>query len=343
MSNQRIPSLDGVRGISALLVLWAHLPAFLLPGWLRALTRAAAPGYLGVDIFFVLSGFLITRVLLQYKEAGVPLKAFYIRRALRIFPAYYSLMAVLAILRPNSDLAWAATYTSNYFFAVDAVGSPLRHTWSLCVEEHFYLMWPLLPYFLTRARCTKTTVGILIPSTIAAMAATCVFFPMLSTSLLYHCTQYRALSLLLGCWLAMKEPAVVERSTLIGRLTAAALPVCAVAVVGAKFLFSMGWYTFVHQLAFATISTTIVAFCVATGRPRMLGAPRFASVGAISYGLYLYHYPLYFWLGLFDQSRLHTWSEAAAAVALTIAAAMLSYRLIESRALTLYRSPVLST
>src|ERR1051325_1003916 len=101
MSNQRIPSLDGVRGISALLVLWAHLPAFLLPGWLRALTRAAAPGYLGVDIFFVLSGFLITRVLLQYKEAGVPLKAFYIRRALRIFPAYYSLMAVLAILRPN--------------------------------------------------------------------------------------------------------------------------------------------------------------------------------------------------------------------------------------------------
>ncbi|HEY3493222.1 MAG TPA: acyltransferase [Polyangiaceae bacterium] len=145
----RIRSLDGLRAVAILLVLLAHLPhsLALAPAWTE---RLAPLGLLGVRVFFVISGFLISSLLFAEleKSGDISLKRFYFRRTLRIFPAFYVYVAAIAIaaalgyvvLRPN-DLLAAVTYTTNY----DRDRSwYLGHAWSLSVEEQFYLLWPFL-------------------------------------------------------------------------------------------------------------------------------------------------------------------------------------------------------
>src|SRR5882672_2186860 len=124
------------------MVLWSHVPVASTPGVVRLLRSAFNPGYLGVDLFFVLSGFLITRILLADRENERPLRFFLARRALRIFPIYYLLLAVLLLAKPGQYLAWCAIYLSNFHFMFDKTPNPLPHTWSLAIEEHFYLIWP---------------------------------------------------------------------------------------------------------------------------------------------------------------------------------------------------------
>ena len=144
MSTDRLPylpALDKLRGIAVLLVLFTHTPHHLkgdLGLWVQ---QWLAPGYLGVDIFFALSGFLITRILLFERDRGGSILAFWKRRAVRIFPAFYLLVAVVAVVRWGPELPWVATYLSN-FHRLGSFPSPLRHTWSLAVEEHFYLVCP---------------------------------------------------------------------------------------------------------------------------------------------------------------------------------------------------------
>jgi peptidoglycan/LPS O-acetylase OafA/YrhL len=147
-ADARIPSLDGLRAISIALVLVAHLA-----GTRNFPVSAAAGnfwglGEFGVRVFFVISGFLITGLLMQElaSEGHIRLGRFYLRRTLRIFPPYYTLLVALGIawavgavaLAPN-DLAHGATYTSNYYLGRSWF---LGHTWSLSVEEQFYLLWP---------------------------------------------------------------------------------------------------------------------------------------------------------------------------------------------------------
>ena len=151
----RVRSLDGVRGIAVLLVLLAHVH---ISG--HSLPRAAEMGNIGVRLFFVLSGFLITS-LLQNEEATkgfVSLKDFYMRRAFRILPACWFYVLVIAIMAAMhscviSRLAlWASlAYVSN-FVRWDLIEQPLRHLWSLSVEEQFYVMWPFLFVYLPRFR-----------------------------------------------------------------------------------------------------------------------------------------------------------------------------------------------
>lgn len=146
----RIASLDGLRAVSILLVLLAHLSG--TPGFLwgkRVFGDFGQFGVTGVRIFFVISGFLITSLLLneQSRHGKISLKHFYIRRTLRIFPAAYSYIAAvgiacsLGLLHATPKDFWAAcTYTTNYFSHNDNLG----HLWSLAVEEQFYILWPLL-------------------------------------------------------------------------------------------------------------------------------------------------------------------------------------------------------
>ena len=149
MSASRISSLDGLRAVSILSVILAHaigtrgfptVPVFKVAGDL---------GNLGVRCFFVISGFLITHLLIQEARAtgGISLKAFYIRRTFRIFPAFYAFMASVAVLSAagiatlrSPDLIYAATYTINFIGQKSWV---IGHAWSLAVEEQFYLLWPL--------------------------------------------------------------------------------------------------------------------------------------------------------------------------------------------------------
>ena len=172
-----IPALDGLRGIAVLMVLVCHFwdPAesfinlahpFIGP----ALSKATSGCRFGVELFFVLSGFLITGILLDSRGNSNYYRAFYMRRLLRIFPLYYVALAAIFLILPkvcNFDLAaqeissrqfWLWTYLSNGPWSGGAWDNShifhLGHFWSLCVEEHFYLVWPLVVYVVPTRRLT---------------------------------------------------------------------------------------------------------------------------------------------------------------------------------------------
>lgn len=169
--QRSIPSLDGLRALSIGIVILSHcLPD--LPPAIRNLPLAQAilsNGRLGVAVFFVISGYLITWLLLGELEGTgtISLKRFYFRRSLRIFPAFYAFMAVMAILWAVGTIPehlpsfiTAATYTRAYYR--DAQGYFIAHTWSLSIEEQFYLAWPLLLLRLRRARAVHASLAIIV-------------------------------------------------------------------------------------------------------------------------------------------------------------------------------------
>ncbi|MFM8478592.1 MAG: acyltransferase family protein [Planctomycetaceae bacterium] len=145
-----IPELDGLRAVAVIAVMLSHW-APLTPH------HAETAGEAGVNCFFVLSGYLITQILLQCREAENrkhALFAFYARRSLRIFPVYYSTIAVtwwLRALPDDEETLWHLCYASNiYFFQAEAWGGSASHFWSLAVEEQFYLLWPLVVLFVKK-------------------------------------------------------------------------------------------------------------------------------------------------------------------------------------------------
>src|SRR4029078_7222796 len=144
MKETKLPGLDGLRALAVLLVVVCHQYVLSL-------------GWVGVQIFFVLSGYLIPGLLVRDREQplGSYLRDFYGRRALRIFPLYYAVLAVLLLASVSGiqlsgvreALPFAATYTYNFWYAAHGtVSYLLTHFWSLCVEEQFYLFWPFVVY-----------------------------------------------------------------------------------------------------------------------------------------------------------------------------------------------------
>jgi peptidoglycan/LPS O-acetylase OafA/YrhL len=176
---RHIPALDGLRGLAILLVtLFRFSQQFkAIDGPLDdAATRLVTQGYRGVDLFFVLSGFLITGILYDTKQAPHYFRDFYVRRSLRIFPLYYAVLLVLlaaTLLAPqaiaNSPFAksadnapWLWLYGANIVQSLQNswMLGPLNHFWSLAVEEHFYLVWPLAIYYLSRRQAMVLCVGL---------------------------------------------------------------------------------------------------------------------------------------------------------------------------------------
>jgi peptidoglycan/LPS O-acetylase OafA/YrhL len=176
-AGARIPTLDGLRGLAILLVLFHHFviyarirPEILLDQGIRSSMLA---GWIGVDLFFVLSGFLITGILIDAKGSPGYFRNFYARRSLRIFPLYYGVLALAFFLVPlvlttgdsfaqfHSSQAWYWSYLVNVKIAVDGWGAfyALDHFWSLAVEEQFYLVWPLAIYFLASRGIARLCVG----------------------------------------------------------------------------------------------------------------------------------------------------------------------------------------
>lgn len=348
-TKEHLPALDGLRGLAVLMVMYGHLPGFGTVD--RALRGLTAPHYLGVEIFFALSGFLITRILLVDFDRGGTLGQFYARRTLRIFPIYYLTLAAVAVLWHSRDLGLTkyVLYVQNFVFALHGdQGPPLSHTWSLAVEEHFYLVWPVIVLL-----CPRPALGLLaIGGALLGWTAM-----LLHASLIEHggaaatyFSPYRAPTLLAGAAIALFEPALVRRTSrliLIGTASlAAGIAVAGVArltkgslgddlylgcrVMGLS-LIGIGLFTFARRAA-ESLRMPGDGFAILR---RALDWSALRQVGRISYGLYLYHFLVYDALGLATAATAATLSTSdragrcALAVAITTAIAIASFVLIE--------------
>jgi len=308
---KRNPMLDGLRGWAALGVLWIHFPQLggsalavlvkQIPGWLDI-------GYLGVDIFFALSGYLITKIMLEEKRTGhASVRHFYFKRFLRIFPIYYLTVAVVTWLTSWEVTRWCWFYLDNFASIQRAVPHPLNHAWSLDVEQHFYLFWPLFVYLLD-IKTSRRIIAWVIPGLAVATA--------LSTEVVRHITHYvyahvviyqitpcRLLTLSLGALLAYKE---LEGWTIKRRWLGLGLLAIYAGILTAKNLDQ--FRPTLKLLAFAGVSWVGVAYVVFHGfKSRFtfwcLGNKAIVFIGTISYGLYLYHYPVLYFLNWTNPQR----------------------------------------
>lgn len=274
ISAMRNPALDAIRGIAVILVMAYHSGATSLPG-----------GFLGVDVFFVLSGYLITPLLLeQHERTGrIELLRFYANRAARLYPTLLAMLAAFALFAPYvwpDHPVWhvilPGLYLTDYSIPLLGVPEQMRHTWSLSVEEHFYLAWPLLLPFVARARRPLLVLG---GAYAIATAWRLWNAHELGWALAYYRFDTRLSGLVAGAALAFWRPAVT--SPLVGFLGLALVSGAATAA-HSRDVASLGW-----PLLAAELGAVIMVAAAAHGR-FMAWAP-LAYVGRLSYGLYVWH------------------------------------------------------
>lgn len=333
LPGRHLPALDGFRAIAVGLVILYHFNI-----------SNGIPGDLGVTAFFTLSGFLITWLLRrEYRETGrVDFRGFYLRRTLRIFPAYYVFLLLIGGLMLAAGRSWppgqglsAFLYVSNYFGALNPdSGSSISHTWSLAVEEQFYLLWPLA-FVLLAKRGRRTMLGAL-AATIAAVAVWrtwLVYGSGMSEARAFQYV-YRALdtrldSLAIGCVLAV----VLETNAGLRWARRAAASVWLPVPVVLGILASRKLSEPVHHALGFTIESALCAVLVVQALQlhpargyRWLTHPVTEYLGRISYPLYLWHS-----LALFVAHKLPVaWPiQLAAALALSVALASGSYFVVE--------------
>jgi peptidoglycan/LPS O-acetylase OafA/YrhL len=302
-----IPGLDGIRALAVLAVLGFHGG---VPGM--------AGGNIGVDVFFVLSGFLITSLLLEEWERAhtVSVRAFYERRARRLLPALFVFMGLIAVYaayfaEPDTlsslrgDALSTLGYVANWRFILSDQGyfvhfgppSPLLHTWSLAVEEQFYLVWPAVA-LLTLRRWGRRGVGVAAAAGAAASAIVTVAMADAGagTNRLYYGTDTRAQEIMIGALLAVLWPTLhrwhrARLMTLAGLAGAGGLIWAAHSVDGQGGFLYHGGYLVIALSAAAVILVVVELPRSALGR--VLGLRGLGYIGLISYGVYLYHYPLF--------------------------------------------------
>ncbi|MGW0755982.1 acyltransferase family protein [Streptomyces sp. NPDC002814] len=341
-ATKHIAPLDGLRGLAVLGVLFFHAGHF-------------SGGFLGVDLFFVLSGFLITGLLLketQGRSGRIDLVAFWGRRARRLLPALAvtiagTLILVWAFGPPSllhyalDDAPWVAANLANWHFISDQVGywnsadtRVFGHLWSIAVEEQFYLIWPLLLGLAARGRHAHQRVAAMAAAGAAVSLVLMIVFTVpTDTTRVYEGTDTRAFSLLLGSLMA-----TAPASRLLARVReraagwASLVLACGIGAYwatangqDAPSLFQGG--LFLHALA-AALLIAFLAQAPRTSVGRVLAAPPLRWSGLISYSLYLWHWPVYL---LLTEERLgmSDWSRTAVIVAVSIAAAWLSKVLVE--------------
>jgi peptidoglycan/LPS O-acetylase OafA/YrhL len=359
VTGRHLPALNGLRGVAVLGVVAYHLQL----GW-------ASGGYLGVDLFFVLSGFLISTLLLEeWAGSGrIKLGAFWARRAKRLLPALFLVVAALALYlifnaifgAPGAnglvdlaglrgDAIWTLLYANNWhlvfahqsYFAQFSTPSPLQHTWSLAIEEQFYLVWPLvLLLLLGVARGAWRRTGMIITVTLGVLSSVLMavlFNPGVDPSRIYYGTDTRLFDLMAGATLAFvaasrPQPSRRSRRTLhsVGPLAAIALAVFWVTSgtpggLPRNFMFEGGFLLCAGLAALVVADARLVQ---PGGFARLLAARPLHFLGTISYGIYLWHWPVIVYLTA-QRTGLSQWPLDLLRVAVTLALSTASYYLVE--------------
>ncbi len=335
------PDVEGLRAVAVLLVLFYHAQVPFFGG-----------GYVGVDVFFVISGFLITGLILRELETTgrLSITGFYSRRARRLLPAAAltllvtlaaSVVLLSAVRIPDvaTDIASAAAYVSNFrfgiqandYFAANAAPSPVLHFWSLSVEEQFYLFWPTLMVALfwlsgrLRAGRRGLFAGIALVSALSLVV--CVWLTGQNQPWAFFLLPTRAWELGLGALLAVslgRLPAIRPR-------IAAAIVIAGLAAIALADLVLNDASVFPGVAAILPVAGAGLVILGGLGKPlpaKLLALPPFTFLGRVSYSIYLWHWPMLVFAAVLYGSALPLWLSVLVAAA-SIPVAALTQRLIE--------------
>ncbi len=342
--GQHLPVLDGMRGTAILLVILVHL--FRYYKWVSF-------GWMGVDLFFVLSGFLITGILVDTRANSGYYKNFLIRRVLRIFPLYYFFLIVFFIGFPlrslhnqvehyaylGSNQLWFWAYIQNWLFVTDKNYPEINiisHFWSLAIEEQFYIVWPVVVYFLSgrslKVACTLLIIGSLI-------FRTYLYFQQASWIVIYESTFTRLDGLAIGALLA-----ILIREENGRQLLEKWIPwvlILSTTIVLSIIIFTGNYY--INNPMLQTVGYTLIDFfcggllvILVSSSPIGIIKTIFSNrilvfLGKYSYGLYVYHKPVYY----FVETHFTQWISSRELISfmgiiLSIILAVISYRVLEA-------------
>ena len=337
----RFDAIDGLRAVSVAAVLAYHLE----------LTQFAG-GFLGVEVFFVISGFLITGLLIREHNASghINLREFWVRRFRRLLPAVLALLLFVLVLVPFAapdaattfprDVVGAVLYVSNWWQLLfgqsyfDAALRPplLRHLWSLAVEEQFYLVWPLTMMLVVRLRRSIATVVVLVGAALSAILMWAVQRNAVDPTRAYVGTDTRASGLLIGASLAFACAAWPSLQR--GRLSATLGGFAGLGVICWAAWALSPETTRLFPGGFLLIDVATVAAIIAATSPaatafaRLIGNRVFRWLGTRSYGLYLFHWPVFQMMR--PRVDLLGWWVNPARIVISVLLAELSFRFIET-------------
>lgn len=319
MNNNKskyLPSIDSLRALAVLAVIIYHVDVNYLPG-----------GFLGVDLFFVLSGYLISSLIIkEYKKTGsVNLYNFYIRRARRLLPAVYFMITVglvvmvlfneVLLRKSHLDAIFGYIYSSNWWYIFhkldyfDSFGaqSPFKHLWSLAIEEQFYMIFPLLFLLVNRKKKSKdgtyklnknflyVVLGLIIVSLIAHI----ILFDINNISRIYFGTDTRAFSLLVGVVGAILYPMerLHAKVTLQQNMIYSVVSLVSIATLITVMIYTSEYNTWLYRGGFLLVAVLGLIVIISSGKQhtlmsRLLSFKPVVFIGKISYSLYLWHFPV---------------------------------------------------
>ncbi len=343
-----IPQLDGVRGLAIFLVLLFHCYPFIAPARL---------GWLGVDLFFVLSGFLITGILWDTKTHKDYYKNFIVRRMVRIFPLYYTFLILFFFGIPiftSIDISnfqnvqtWYWLYITNWLFVFELQdwikGIDINHFWSLAIEEQFYLFWPFIIYSFSRRNILNIILGFVVMSFVLRLIYLYLGLEPIS---MYVSTFTRVDSLVIGACAALllrdqKTKPILEKYLIKVFLFSGAFIVFVIVLTRSTSPYSLPFITIgytLNALFFISILLlTLTDFARGTFKKMGLLKP-LQFLGKYSYALYVFHLPLYsyfdhrwyvYLMNLTEQHFLSRILSSSMVIMLTIVISLISWRVIE--------------
>jgi peptidoglycan/LPS O-acetylase OafA/YrhL len=340
------PSIDGLRAVSVVAVVLYHADVGWMPG-----------GFLGVEVFFVVSGFLITSLLVEerHHSGAISLRQFWTRRGRRLLPALYLLLAVVSVAsllvyrdaagRMGGDVLSAVFYVHNWwqiaqdqsYFAQAGRPPLLQHLWSLSIEEQFYLLFPPLLALALARFVRNRVVWVLVGLALASSVWMAILYePFTDPSRVYYSTFTRASGLLLGAVLALVWAPWRTR----GRAAPSAGP--ALNVAGVLGLALIAWFftrvnafdPFIYRGGFLLLDLVCLVVIAVLVHPaasigRVLGLPPLVWLGQRSYAIYLWHWPIFMVTRPELDVPLTGWPLFVLRIGLTLGAAELSYRFVE--------------